>query len=267
MGKLRGYGEHSREKGTTNVEAYLTFLKSVPLNCTNEPNNLQAKELLKESIALDPEFGNAYAALGISYCGQAMNGWSKSPAEDLKRAFELAQKAISLDPALDRPHVTLGWVYLLQGKHDEAVAEGRKAVAIAPSSAFANFQLGAFLSFADRSEEAISVCKNALRLNPFPNDWQLWFTGKAYAMAEDDEEALRWFKKAQERNPDNIWSYSAQAAIYGNLGREGEARAAAKELLRLNPKFSLERYEKAPWFKNREKWKRHVDGLRKAGLT
>jgi diaminopimelate decarboxylase len=63
-----------------------------------------------------------------------------------------------------------------------------------------------------------------------------------------------------------MWSYSAQASIYGNLGREQEARAAAKEFLRLNPKFSLEQYEKAPWQKNREKWGLHVDGLRKAGL-
>ncbi|MFW9835554.1 MAG: adenylate/guanylate cyclase domain-containing protein [Candidatus Thorarchaeota archaeon] len=266
MGKLIGYGEHSREKGTTNVEAYLKFLKAVPLNCRNEPNNRQAQQLFEESITLDPEFANAYAALGISYCAQAMNGWSQSPGKDLKRAFELARKAITLDPTLDRPHVTLGWFYLLQGKHPEAVAEGRKAVAIAPSSAFANYELGAFLAFGDQPEEAISVSLNALRLNPFPSDWQLWFLGTAYSVAGRDEEALKWFKKAEERNPDNMWSYSAQASIYGNLGRKEEARAAAREFLRLNPKFSLEQYEKAPWQKNRGKWKLHVDGLRKAGL-
>ncbi len=266
MGKLTGYGEHSREKGTTNVEAYLKYLKAVPLNCRNEPNNRQAQQLFEESMAFDPEFANAYAALGISYCAQAMNGWSESPGKDLKRAFELARKAISLDQALDRPHVTLGWVYLLQGKHDAAVAEGREAVAIAPNSAFANYELGAFLAYADQPEEAISVSQNALRLNPFPSDWQLWFLGTAYSVAGRDEEALTWYKKAQERNPDNQWCYSAQASIYGNLGREQEARAAAKEFLRLNPKFSLEQYEKAPWQKNREKWRLHVDGLRKAGL-
>ncbi|MGD9032279.1 MAG: adenylate/guanylate cyclase domain-containing protein [Desulfobacteraceae bacterium] len=266
MGKLIGYGEHSREKGTTNVEAYLKYLKAVPLNCTNEINNRQAQQFIEESTALDPEFANAYAALGISYCAQFMNGWSQSPGKDLKRAFELARKAISLDPTLDRPHVTLGWFYLLQGKHDKAVAEGRKAVAIAPNSAHANYQLGAFLAYADQPEEAISVSQNALRLNPFPIDWQLWFLGTAYSIAGRDEEALTWYKKAEERNPDNMWSYSAQASIYGNLGREQEARAAAKEFLRLNPKFSLEQYEKAPWQKNRKKWRLHVDGLRKAGL-
>jgi adenylate cyclase len=266
MGKLIGMGDLFRSKGTTNVEAYLKFLKAFPLVSTNETDNRLAQQLYEESIALDPEFADAYAMLGLSYCSQAMNGWSKSPGKDLDRAFELAQKAIGLDKALVRPHATLGWYYLLRGKHDEAVAEGKKAVALVPSSAFANFQLGAFLAYADQPEEAILVSENALRLNPFPSDWQLWFLGNAYFVAGRYEEALGNFKKAQERNPDNMWAYFAQAGIYGHLGREEEARAAAKELLRINPKFSVNQYEKMPWYKNRDKWNQHINGLRKAGL-
>jgi adenylate cyclase len=267
MGKLIGMGDLFRSKGTTNVEAYLKYLKALPLVSTNEPNNRLAQRLYEESIALDPEFAIAYAMLGLSYCSQAMNGWSQSPGKDLRMAFELAQKAIGLDQALVRPHVTLGWIYLLKGKHDEAIAEGKRAIALVPSSAFANFQLGAFLSFADRPQEAISVSKIALRLNPFPNDWQLWFLGNAYSVAGRYEEALTNFKKAQERNPDNMWVYFSQAGIYGHLGRQKEARAAAKELLRINPKFSVEQYEKTPWQKNRDKWNLHINGLRKAGLN
>jgi adenylate cyclase len=266
MGKLIGMGDLFRSKGTTNVEAYLKFLKAFPLVSTNEPNNRLAQRLYEESIALDPEFADAYAMLGLSYNSQAMNAWSQSPAKDLQRAFELAQKAIGLDQALVRPHVTLGWFYLLTGKFDEAIAEGKKAVALVPSSAFANYQLGAFLAFADLTDEAISVSQNALRLNPFPNDWQLWFFGNAYALAGRYEEALAYFKKAQERNPDNMWAYSSQASIYGQLGREEEARAAAKELLRLNPKYSVEVSEKYLGCKNRDKWNLYINGLRKAGL-
>jgi tetratricopeptide (TPR) repeat protein len=195
-----------------------------------------------------------------------MNGWSQSPGKDLKKAFEMAQKAIDLDQALPSPHVTLGWFYALQGKHDKAVAEGRKALALVPSSARANYQLGAFLTMADQPDEAILVSQNALRLNPFPNDWQLWFFGNAYFFAGRYEEALVYTKKAQECNPENMWAYSGLASIYGHLGREEEARAAAKELLRLNPKFSVAQHEKAPWYKNRDKWNLYINGLRKAGL-
>ena len=252
--------------GTTNVKAYLKFLKARTLSATNERNNRLAQQMFEESIALDPRFAMAYAALGISYAAQAMNGWGQSPGKDLKKAFELAQKAIGLDQALFLPHGTLGWVYLIQGKHDEAIAEAKKAVDLNPSNAWANASLGELLAFADRPEEAILVLKNALRLNPFPTDWELVFAGHAYFIAGRYEEALAYFKKAQERNPDNIWVYSYPAGIYGHLGREEEAHAAAKELLRLNPKFSVEQWEKMSMFKNRDKLNLLLNGLRKAGL-
>jgi adenylate cyclase len=266
MGKLLGFGDQSRVKGTTNVEAYLKYLKARPLSSTNERNNRIAQQLLEESIALDPDYALAYASLGVSYCAQAMNRWSPSPGKDLQRALELAQKAIDLDQNLFVPHGTLGWIYLIKGKHDEAIAEAKKAVDLAPNNAWANGCLGTFLAYADRPDEAILVSENALRLNPFPTDWDLLFAEVGYFMAGRYEEALAYTKKAQERNPDNMWSYVYQAGIYGHLGREEEARAAAKQILRLNPKFSLEQHEKAPFFKNRDKWNLHINGLRKAGL-
>jgi adenylate cyclase len=110
------------------------------------------------------------------------------------------------------------------------------------------------------------VLKNASRLNPFPDDWQLLYFGIAYFVAGRYEEALAYFEKIQDRNPDNMYSYFFQAAIYGHLGREEEARAAAKELLRINPKSSVEVSEKYLGCKNRDKWNLLINGLRKAGL-
>ena len=266
LGKVLGFGDLSRLKGTTNVGAFLKFLKSRPLNSTNERNNRLAQQLLEESIALDPKFALAYSNLGVSYCAQAMNSWSQSPGKDLQRAYELAQKAIGLDQKLGIPHGTLGWFYLLQGKHDKAIAEAKKAVDLTPNSAWANGCLGTFLGYADRPDEAIVVSENALRLNPFPTDWDLLFSALGYIVAGRYEEALLYNKKAQKRNPANIWSYFYQAGIYGHLGRQEEAAAAAKELLRLNPKFAVKQYEKTSWFKNREKWNLIISGLRKAGL-
>ena len=265
-GKLLGYEVVSHEKGTTNVEAYLKYLKAVTLVGTNEASNRIAQKMLEEVIALDLEFGSAYSRLSVAYYTEVFNGWSKSPGKDVKRAFELAQKAISQDQSLVHPHHVLGWLYMLQGKHDEAIAEGKKAVALVPSSALANATLGTFLAWADRPEEAILVLKNASRLNPFPIDWQLLYFGNAYLIAGRYEEALAYYKKAQERNPDNIWSYFFQASIYGHLDREEEARAPAKELLRLNPKFSVEHWVKWPGCKNRDKWNLIINGLKKAGL-
>ena len=56
------------------------------------------------------------------------------------------------------------------------------------------------------------------------------------------------------------------ASSYILLGREEEARLAVEEVLRINPKFSVEDWAKTMPYKNREKLALFGDALRKAGL-
>jgi hypothetical protein len=56
------------------------------------------------------------------------------------------------------------------------------------------------------------------------------------------------------------------AATYSLAGREEEARAAAAEVLRLNPKFSLEHLAKIAPYKNQADLEKFINPLRKAGL-
>jgi hypothetical protein len=49
-------------------------------------------------------------------------------------------------------------------------------------------------------------------------------------------------------------------------GREDEARAAAGEALRINPKFSVERYMKIQPLKDPAARERFAQALRKAGM-
>ena len=58
----------------------------------------------------------------------------------------------------------------------------------------------------------------------------------------------------------------ALAATYVLSGREEEARAEAAEILRIDPKFSLERLAKTRPHKNQANTKSFIDALRKAGL-
>ena len=50
------------------------------------------------------------------------------------------------------------------------------------------------------------------------------------------------------------------------MGREKEARAEAAEVLRINPKYSVDYYAKTLMFKDQSANDRVVDALRKAGL-
>jgi len=56
------------------------------------------------------------------------------------------------------------------------------------------------------------------------------------------------------------------SATYSSMGREKEARTEAEEVLRIDPKFSLEHWAKASLLKNQSDLDRIVGALRKAGL-
>jgi adenylate cyclase len=57
------------------------------------------------------------------------------------------------------------------------------------------------------------------------------------------------------------------AASYSSLGFEAEAQAEAAEILRIDPKFSLQYFAKTIPYKNQADTERLIASLRKAGLN
>ena len=64
----------------------------------------------------------------------------------------------------------------------------------------------------------------------------------------------------------NITPYITLAASYSSLNRTEEARKAVEEILRIHPRFTLERHANVLPFKNQKKLDKYIDALRKAGL-
>jgi adenylate cyclase len=90
--------------------------------------------------------------------------------------------------------------------------------------------------------------------------------GNALRMTGRFEEAVPQFKKAIQRAPDFIYPHLALAATYSQMGREKEARAEAAEVLRINPKFSLDFFAKTTPMKDQSEKDKFFNALRKAGL-
>lgn len=64
----------------------------------------------------------------------------------------------------------------------------------------------------------------------------------------------------------SIPPYIIMAACYSLSGRMEEARAAAAEVIRVNPKFSLEQFAKTIPHKDPAVRERFIESIRKAGL-
>jgi adenylate cyclase len=262
-------GEQARvwAKGTKNLDAYLKLMQ-VRENVfrMNRESNVRARQLAEETIALDPKYAEAYSWMGATYYLEVFYGLSKSPKDSLAQAVEWERKALAIDNSLALAYARLGYTYSLMKRHEEGIAALEKAVVMDPNAALTHQFLGAALRFAGRPEEAILEIKQAIRLEPFTPGIYYMNLGLSYLLKGDCEEAVKACEKGLERERDNLLSYIMATAVYGSCGRDEAARRTAKEILRLNPKFSTESSAKKLPYKNPKDLDQVLEGLRKAGL-
>ena len=256
-----------RDKGVRNLNCYLKLLEGK--NYSNrfdiEGNNL-ARRMGEEALVMCPESSSAYHLLAATYMMDYWLGPEKSAQESIEKAIGLAKKAIALDDAYAQPRGLLSFLYSIKREHEKALAEGERAVALDPNGADVHAWYALSLTFAGKPEEAIPLFQKAIRLNPFGPTWYFFNLGNALLITERPDEAVSAYKKALQRSPDNLLAHVLLASTYSIMGLEKEARAEVAEVLRINPKFSLDYFAKSLPFKDRKVTNNLIDALRKAGL-
>jgi len=262
-------GEQGRlwqKKGiTNNLEAFEKALQG--RECLFQQTAMaddKARQLFEEAIALDPGFAMAYAGLAYTYAADALWGWSKDPRESGRKAYEMANKALTLDDSLDTPHYILGFIYVYMREYDKAIAEGERAVELNPNGAEALAHLGYFLNVAGRPTEGVTVLEKAMRLNPMFSAVHYSWLGISYRLMGQYDKAIAIVEKGLRVQPDNTSCLLALAAAYSQAGRQEDARKTAAEFLRLNPKFSVEVLAK--FYKDPAVQEQLINTLRQAGL-
>jgi adenylate cyclase len=262
-------GEQARlnDKSTDNLDSFLKVQEGYPYFFRfNEESNIKARQMFEEALALDPENATACTMLAWTYLMEVRSGWSKSPGRSMEQTVELAQKALALNDTLGATHSLLGHIYLDKRQYEKAIAEAERAVALNPNGADAHAHLGKTLNYVGRWQEAIALLKKAIRINPIPPNWYLFMLGQSYSFVGQYGEAIAMYKTVLQRNPDDFSALIGLAAVYGASGREEKARAAVAEILRIEPKFSLERAAEESMYKNQADTESMIDSLRRAGL-
>ena len=201
-------------KRTNSLEAYDAHLRAMESVTRHTKESLaQARQLWKKALALDPQYAEAYAALGWSYCMEWTWRWSTNP-QTLERAFALAQQALALDDSLPEAHALLSNFYALTQQFDQAIAEGERTIALNPNHADAYTSQAETLLWAGRPEEALRALKYAMRLNPRYSSWLLVLSGTAYRRIGNYTEAIAVQKEALSRAPNWPTTYLDLAASY-----------------------------------------------------
>jgi adenylate cyclase len=270
--KLEG-GDRADEasKGTGDIDIYLKILEARGHVMRYTPeDNAKARNLFEEILALDPRCVRAYLGLAISYAAEVWLGTSKSPVGSLKRAVDLANQALALDPTDAAVYSNLAYLMAMTRQYDRAAAYAEKALILNPNSWIVLSNSAYALLYADRAAEAIPLLQREQRMNPYAPAVSQLALSWAYRVTGRYDQALTVARKAVERDKNNESRNQALlVALTGACmlaGREAEGRAAAAELIQINPGFSLDRYTHTLPFKNRAQVDLEIAALRRAGL-
>jgi len=226
----------------------------------------EAIATMKELSNRSPTDPRAYLFLAVCYVRQWLAQQNDADAQTLEQALAAAQRLLALNDAFSFGHLALGFVYLSQKQDELALAEMERGITLAPNDATGYASLALVLSYVGRLEEATKMVEQALRRKPAIVDGHLDVVGSAYALAGQPEEAIAPLKQFLTRYPNILGAHLALAAVYSELGKETEAQAEAMEVLRINPKFSLEVHKERVPIKDPATLERHIAALRKAGL-
>jgi serine/threonine protein kinase/tetratricopeptide (TPR) repeat protein len=252
-----------RKRPTQNNEAFRLVLQAQHYISGLSPEGLRKGiALCQQAIAIDPGYAAAYARMGLGYSSQLVFGYEDltEVSSQLKVA---AKKALELDDSLAEAHVAsscslffLNWDHagaerearrgiqlnpdsteawalldeclLSEGRFDEAIAAGRRAVEIAPLDYYSAFVLGVTYFHAQRFEESIALLRKAVDIDAGSPAAHASLA-HSYAAAGQQQNAVEECGLALALNRKDRAVVVQVAAAYAMAGEAGEARKLAEE--------------------------------------
>ena len=200
-------GMYAFTKGTENLEAYDDFLRGGGYYWSfTKEGNAKARQMFEKAIELDPKYADAYSSLGVAYWFGWAFQWIQDPGA-LGRAYQLAQKAITLDESLPAAHIALSYIYLYRRQYNQATTEAERTIALDPNSGQGYEALANILGDSGRPAEAIDFVEKAMRLDPKARDFYLFYEGWIYTQMGKYAEAIPMLKRHLARYPNNLGAH------------------------------------------------------------
>ena len=252
-------------KDTENLEAYDYVLRGWEYYKERTRSaNVKSKEMFKKAIELDPNYADAYVRLASSYMSEMSYGWTEFPAQTVQKAFDLVDKALTLDESNAAAHALLGYFYIFRGEYELASSALQRAIALNPNDASSHRRFAMVALYSGRTDEAIAAAKTALRFDPNISPSAYYCLGSGNYLKGQYNDAIKALKMGVARKSDFVDLHIILAASYAQGRRQEDAVRETKTVLRLDPFFKVESYGEA--FRNPADRKKILDGLRKAGL-
>jgi TolB-like protein/Tfp pilus assembly protein PilF len=252
---------HARK---VNPEAHEWYLKA--RYCWNKRTEESVKKALSyfhRAIDSDPSYAQAYSGLADSY--NILGYYNTLPAtEAFPKGKAAAVKALELDNSLAEPHAALGVVkrdfewdwsgaeeafqralefnpgyveaihwratlFSMLGRHEDALREKTKALAMDPLSVVVRTDLGRMFYFSRDYERALEHYRAALDMDPNFVTAHLWLA-HVYEQRGLFEKAIPAVEIGARLSSDSTFALSKLAHAYAIAGKHDQARSVLAKL-------------------------------------
>ncbi|HUF13726.1 MAG TPA: hypothetical protein VMN78_11545 [Longimicrobiales bacterium] len=219
-----------------NPDAYDAYVRGVHL--ADGGRHADAAESLERSIAIDPDYAPAHAALARSLFFLGFYGFAP-PAETFARMRLAAQNAVDGDELLADAHATLALYY---AHHDwnwgEAEAHFLTALELGPNNAQVHHDYAHFLLARGRVAESARESSLASALDPANSMLAACAGWHGFTNGEYDD-AVHRSRQALMMMPDMFWPELVLGWAYERTGRTEDALVALRAALEHSNRSNL----------------------------
>jgi eukaryotic-like serine/threonine-protein kinase len=209
-------------RATEDAEAYRLYLQGRYFwNRYSEQGFRKAIEYFTQAIARDSSFALAYAGLADAQMQIGID--FRSPGETFPQGRRYAERALELDPLLGEAHSSLG-MYAMWFDRDwpRAQREFTRAIELRPNFPGARHFYAHYLDAQGRTDESIAEITRAFDRDPL-SPYIMEEVGWTYYHARRFDEAVRWFKRSLDLDPQFDLGFFSLAQADTARGGYGDA--------------------------------------------
>jgi len=251
----------------TNAEAYQAMLKGrLYFNERNQAAEEKALEYFKLAVEIDPTNAEAWTGIAGVYASLGADLGLLPPGKVLPLAQAAIAKALAIDENLAEAHLQQAWIrfwfdwdwkgaetefrraielnpgdspahrmysyYLtLMARTEEALAEDRRAIDLAPLDTLPAIHLARIYLNARQPAKALEQSNRVLKMDPAFNGSYL-FIARSYEAQKNWPEAIAAFEKT--KSVYSVWYVAESGRILAESGRRTEADSSLKRLRELS---------------------------------
>ena len=226
-------GAHS----TSFPEAYQYYVQGRGyLQDPRRAENLTSAEIvLKQALKIDPNFGQAQAALGQAYWLRYQMGGKQK--QWITSARQACSKAVELGNAGAEGHMCLGLLADGTGQYEQATEQFQQAVQLEPANDRAYLSLASAYQHLNQPDKAEETYKRAISAKP--QYWRGYHSLSVfYSSRAEYDKAAQMSTKATQLDPDSYLAFNSLGVALLYQGNYDQATQAFQKSIAIRPSYA-----------------------------